>query len=152
MQTYLPDYFLPDIIATVGFGIIAILLIIVGYIAFDKLTPKLDFDDLLNKGNIALAIVIGSFMLGLCHGKPIVTTFGELSEPFWRNTDAVAMSEAGDDRAFLEHVRRLETDADERARIGRAARALYQERFDMSYTIEALRQAVGAFDASPCAS
>jgi len=31
------------------------------------LTPKLDFDELLNKGNTALAIVVGSFIIGLCY-------------------------------------------------------------------------------------
>jgi hypothetical protein len=34
----------------VAFGVVAILLIVLGYITFDKLTPKLDFNDLLNKG------------------------------------------------------------------------------------------------------
>ena len=46
---------------------LAFLLIVLGYVTFDKLTPKLDFNELLNKGNVALAIVIGSFMLGLCY-------------------------------------------------------------------------------------
>ena len=67
MQMHLPDYLLADLVSTVAFGIVAILLIVLGYITFDKLTPKLDFDDLLNKGNVALAIVVGSFMLGLCY-------------------------------------------------------------------------------------
>ena len=67
MEMHLPEYFFGDLVATVAFGIVAILLIILGYVAFDKLTPKLDFDDLLNKGNVALAVVIGSFMLGLCY-------------------------------------------------------------------------------------
>ena len=67
MQLHLPDYFVADLISTVAFGLIAILLVVVGYKVFDKLTPKLDFDDLLNKGNVAMAIVIGSFILGLCH-------------------------------------------------------------------------------------
>ena len=67
MQLHLPDYFVGDILATVAFGIVAILLIVFGYITFDKLTPRLDFSDLLNKGNVALAIVVGSFILGLCH-------------------------------------------------------------------------------------
>jgi len=67
MQYHLPDYFLTDLVSTVAFGIVAILLLIVGYTAFDKLTPKLDFDDLLNKGNMALGVVIGSFLLGLCY-------------------------------------------------------------------------------------
>jgi putative membrane protein len=67
MEMHLPEYFFGDLVATVAFGVVAILLIILGYVAFDKLTPKLDFDDLLNKGNVALAVVIGSFMLGLCY-------------------------------------------------------------------------------------
>lgn len=67
MQFHLPDYFFGDLVCTVAFGIVAILLLIVGYVTFDKLTPKLDFDDLLNKGNMALAVVIGSFILGLCY-------------------------------------------------------------------------------------
>jgi putative membrane protein len=66
MQLHLPEYFAGDIVATVAFGIIAILLIIIGYITFDKLTPKLDFNELLAKGNVAVGIVIGSFILGVC--------------------------------------------------------------------------------------
>ena len=78
MQFHLPEYFLGDFVATVAFGILAILLIILGYVAFDKLTPKLDFDDLLNKGNVALAVVIGSFMLGLCYvvGRVVSAVLG----------------------------------------------------------------------------
>jgi putative membrane protein len=67
MEFRLPEYFFGDLVATVAFGLVAILLIIFGYLAFDRLTPKLNFDDLLNKGNVALAIVIGSFLLGLCY-------------------------------------------------------------------------------------
>jgi putative membrane protein len=67
MQTHLPDYLLTDLLATVAFGVVAILLIVLGYKTFDKLTPKLDFSDLLNKGNTAMAIVVGSFILGLCY-------------------------------------------------------------------------------------
>ena len=78
MQFHLPDYFFGDLVATVAFGIVAILLIIVGYVAFDKLTPKLDFDDLLNKGNMALGVVIGSFILGLCYvvGRVVSAVLG----------------------------------------------------------------------------
>ena len=66
MQYHLPEYFFTDLVSTVAFGIVAILLIVFGYIAFDKLTPKLDFNDLLNKGNLAMGVVVGSFILGLC--------------------------------------------------------------------------------------
>ena len=78
MQMHLPDYLFADLLSTVAFGIAAILLIVLGYITFDKLTPKLDFDDLLNKGNVALAIVVGSFILGLCYviGRVVAAVLG----------------------------------------------------------------------------
>ncbi len=78
MQLHLPDYFFGDILATVAFGIIAILLIVLGYVTFDKLTPKLDFNDLLNKGNMAMAVVVGSFIMGLCFviGKVVSAILG----------------------------------------------------------------------------
>jgi len=67
MQFHLPDYFAVDLVVTFAFGLLAILLIIIGYIAFDKLTGKLDFNDLVAKGNVAMGIVIGSFIIGLCY-------------------------------------------------------------------------------------
>ena len=67
MEFHLNEAFFPDLVTTAAFGMLAILLIVVGYVIFDKLTPKLDFSDLLNKGNTAMAIVIGSFILGLCY-------------------------------------------------------------------------------------
>jgi putative membrane protein len=63
---HLPEYFAGDIVATVAFGVVAILLIVLGYVTFDKLTPKLDFNELLAKGNLAVGVVIGSFILGVC--------------------------------------------------------------------------------------
>jgi uncharacterized membrane protein YjfL (UPF0719 family) len=62
----------------VAFGMVAILLIVLGYITFDKLTPKLNFSDLLNKGNMALAVVVGSFILGLCYviGRVVAAILG----------------------------------------------------------------------------
>ena len=78
MQFHLPDYLLTDLISTFAFGIVAILLIVLGYIIFDRLTPKLDFDELLNKGNMALAIVVGSLILGLCYvvGRVVAAILG----------------------------------------------------------------------------
>jgi len=82
----------------------------------------------------------GSLLAGLSHGKPIVTTEGPHSEPFWKRSGALALAPAGDTQAFVFLVRQLQSDPAERARMGEAARMLYQERFDISYTIAALRQ------------
>jgi putative membrane protein len=78
MQMHLPDYLFADLLSTVAFGVVAILLIVLGYVAFDKLTPKLDFNDLLNKGNLALGVVVGSFILGLCYviGRVVAAILG----------------------------------------------------------------------------
>jgi glycosyltransferase involved in cell wall biosynthesis len=83
----------------------------------------------------------GSFMAGLANGKPIVTTTGWLTEPFWIHCDAVALAPAGNTDAFLDQLRRLRQDATERLRAGSAAAKLYQERFDISHTVSTLRQA-----------
>jgi glycosyltransferase involved in cell wall biosynthesis len=82
-----------------------------------------------------------SFMAGLSHGKPMVTTTGELTEILWSQSNAVALAPSGDTRAFVERVRQLSVDAAERLRVGAAARRLYQERFDSAHIIETLRQA-----------
>jgi putative membrane protein len=78
MQLHLPDYLLTDLISTVAFGVIAILLIVLGYITFDKLTPKLDFNELLNRGNVAMGIVVAAFILGLCYvvGRVVAAILG----------------------------------------------------------------------------
>lgn len=93
-----------------------------------------------------------SFMASLSHGKPIVTTTGALSEPLWAEAGVLALAPASDVEAFVSLVRRLRADAGERDRLGRAAQKLYQERFDISYTITALRQAAGAVEHLVCGS
>ena len=64
---HLPEYFLGDIVSTVAFGLIAIMLVVVGYKVFDKLTPGVSFDAELKNGNVAVAIVIGSFIVAICY-------------------------------------------------------------------------------------
>jgi putative membrane protein len=64
---HLPEYFTGDLVATIAFGILAILLLIAGYRLFDWLTPKLDFNAEIQKGNVAMAIVVAGFILGLAY-------------------------------------------------------------------------------------
>jgi glycosyltransferase involved in cell wall biosynthesis len=91
-----------------------------------------------------------SAMIGLCHGKATVTTTGNLSEPFWAKTGALALAPAAEVDAFVQALQRLRGDAGERARMAQAARALYRERFDISHVIQALRRA--AAEDLQCAS
>jgi glycosyltransferase involved in cell wall biosynthesis len=92
-----------------------------------------------------------SFMVGLSHGKPLVTNLGALSEPFWRDTQALALALAADTETLLGLLHQVGTDAAERDRMGQAARKLYQERFDISYTVAALRESESS-DRFVCAS
>jgi len=80
-----------------------------------------------------------SFMTGLSHSKPVVTTSGRLSEDCWE--DAVPLAKAGDTAAFVELIRRLRDDVKLRERFGHAAGALYRERFEVDRVVETLRAA-----------
>lgn len=82
-----------------------------------------------------------SLMAGLAHGLPVVTNAGRLTEPLWQTSGAVALAPAGDPEAMAAAVARLLGDADERARLGARALALYRERFDLAHTVAALRRA-----------
>ncbi len=81
-----------------------------------------------------------SFMAGLAHGKPVVTTSGPLTEPLWSHSEAVSLVRSGDTQAFVNQVRRLRADGAKRLRAGAAGRRLYQERFASSHIIATLRQ------------
>ena len=64
---FMPDGFLGDLLATFAFGLVAIVVIIVGYKIFDRLTPSCPFETEIQKGNVAVAILAGSFILGICY-------------------------------------------------------------------------------------
>ena len=80
-----------------------------------------------------------SLMVGLSHGKPILTTSSKVTEPLWEQGAAVGLTPAGDAVAFVKLLSDLLQDPGERARMGLAALKLYQERFDISHTVAALR-------------
>jgi glycosyltransferase involved in cell wall biosynthesis len=84
-----------------------------------------------------------SAMVALSHRRPIVTTSGYLTEALWADSNAVvavpvenitALAAATGD--LLGHPERLE-------RLGAAARALYERRFDLGHLIAELRAPAG---------
>jgi len=80
----------------------------------------------------------GSLMACLAHGKPIVTTFGHVSERLWTDAGAVAIAPAGNTDEFVKLINRLSVNGEERIRLGREARQLYLRRFDVSHTVAVL--------------
>jgi uncharacterized membrane protein YjfL (UPF0719 family) len=48
------------------FGALGILMTIIGYKLFDLIETKIDFAAEIKKGNVAAAIVIGAFLIGIC--------------------------------------------------------------------------------------
>jgi len=48
------------------FGFLGILLSVVGYKLFDLIETKVDFADEIKKGNIAAAVVVAGFLIGVC--------------------------------------------------------------------------------------
>jgi Glycosyl transferases group 1 len=91
-----------------------------------------------------------SLMVGLSHGKPILTTSSSVTEPLWEQWAAVGLTPSGDAAAFLQLLSGLLQDPSERARMSLAALKLYRERFDISHTVAALR--LSASGSIACAS
>lgn len=48
------------------YGVVGIILSIIGYKVFDLVETRIDFTEELKKGNIAVAILTGAFVVGIC--------------------------------------------------------------------------------------
>lgn len=82
-----------------------------------------------------------SVMVGLSHGVPIVTTKGKLTESLWAESEAVSLAPVEDVTAFVNEIRALLRDEAKQLSLSTAARALYEERFDVKLIVAALREA-----------
>lgn len=61
----LPENFWIGAIGSLVFGVIGIVLLIVGYFLFDVITPKLDVPAELTKGNISVGIVVAALLIAI---------------------------------------------------------------------------------------
>ena len=60
------DRFGMDVLSSIVFGIVGIALMILGYKAFDWVTPKLDVEkELMDNKNLAVAIVVAAVFIGV---------------------------------------------------------------------------------------
>ena len=80
-------------------------------------------------------------MAGLSLGRPIVSTRGRLTEAVWDERGAVLLADVGDRATWVQQVERLLDDPAERQRLGSRGHRLYEERFDLRHTVDALRSA-----------
>ena len=78
-------------------------------------------------------------MACLSLGIPIVTTSGHLTEPLWRESDAVSLADVADTVTFVREVWRLLGDQRARRGLGERARAFYELHFSAARVVEALR-------------
>ena len=65
----IPDVYssmLHNALAAVLFAVIGVVLFILAFILFDRLTPGSLWKEIIEEKNTALAIVVGSFALGIC--------------------------------------------------------------------------------------
>ena len=81
-------------------------------------------------------------MAALAHGVATITTKGLHTEPVWKQHDAVRLVTVDDVAEIVTAVAQLEADATERSRLGRRGRVLYENHFDVTHTIQALRLSV----------
>jgi uncharacterized membrane protein YjfL (UPF0719 family) len=49
------------------YGTLGILLCAFGYKLFDLIETKVDFAEEIRKGNLAVAVVVASFLIGICY-------------------------------------------------------------------------------------
>jgi len=63
----LPENFWIGAVGSLIFGVIGIVLLLLGYFAFDIVTPKLDVPAELTKGNISVGIVVAALLLAIAY-------------------------------------------------------------------------------------
>jgi glycosyltransferase involved in cell wall biosynthesis len=82
-----------------------------------------------------------SAMVGLAHGRAIVTNGGRLTEPIWSERRAVALAPAADVSAAAALARDFLSNTLRRERLAKSGMRLYADSFDISHTIASLRVA-----------
>jgi len=80
-----------------------------------------------------------SLMNVLAHGIAVVSNTGHLTEDFWQNSDAAALSPVHEPYRLAEDCLRLLRNPGERNRLARAGLSLYRSRFDWPHVIRKLR-------------
>jgi len=82
----------------------------------------------------------GSLMAGLALGLPIVSNFGELTGPTWRQQESVVLASDPSPASIIAAAEDLLSSPSRWPQLGQRAAALYEERFSMRLTVETIRR------------
>jgi putative membrane protein len=63
----LPEHFISNIVASLAFGLVGIVLLLLGYWLFDLITPRIDVQKELTEKNMAVALVIAALLVGIAY-------------------------------------------------------------------------------------
>jgi putative membrane protein len=63
----LPEHMVSNIVGSLAFGLVGIVLLLAGYWLFDLITPRIDVQKELTEKNLAVAIVIAALLLGIAY-------------------------------------------------------------------------------------
>jgi glycosyltransferase involved in cell wall biosynthesis len=86
----------------------------------------------------------GSTMASLALGVPVITNAGHNMEAFWREERAVAIADSPRAEALLAVAEEVLADEARRSELGRKGRLLYERRFALRHTTDALEAAARA--------
>jgi len=64
---FTPDHLWSGIISSAVFGLVGIVLLLLGYWLFDLITPRIDVQKELSEKNMAVALVIAALLLGIAY-------------------------------------------------------------------------------------
>ncbi|SCY47465.1 DUF350 domain-containing protein [Flavobacterium caeni] len=56
---------LKPLVNSVLFAFLGIMLLLIGYLIIEKITPENTWKEIVQKNNVALAVVLGAFIIGL---------------------------------------------------------------------------------------
>ena len=79
-----------------------------------------------------------SLLANLANGRPMITTTGWLTEPYWAESGAVALAPVGDVPAFIREAVRVAFSADAQRTLSRTGLEHYERRFHRRHMIDAL--------------
>ena len=62
---HIPEHLWSDLLAALLFGVMAVIVMLIGYKLFDWLTPRCGFEEQLSKGNTSVAILLAGLFIAL---------------------------------------------------------------------------------------